>query len=137
MPKRKNGGDENLFSKIGKATRSVGSALGSAGASELKKAAVIKTIEENFPAHMRPRISGAEVGKEIMQEYKPMLVTRLIESKEPPMSKPLQPRQHFDTRTEINIAKTPFRDMDIQRIQNIGGQTGSSSVSQPSQRIAD
>ena len=42
MPKRKNGGDENLFSKIGKATRSVGSALGSGRSFGTKKSSCYK-----------------------------------------------------------------------------------------------
>lgn len=124
MPKRKNGGDENLFSKIGKAARSAGAAAGSAGAAGLKAAAkdrLKKTL-----------MSRPGIGQEFMDEYKPMLVTRLIESKERlteskesptprqemVRSTPLQERQSFDIQ-EIQKPETmSFKNTAIERLRD-------------------
>ena len=70
-------------------------------------------------------------GQEIMDEYKPMLVTRLIERQESPTpqrsptprqemvrSTPLQERQSFDTPAEIKLENLSFKNTAIQKLND-------------------
>lgn len=122
MPKRKNGGDENLFSKIGRFTRAVGTAGAGKTGGRIAKRIVQNPIQEEIYTPVTSQSPGVikQQQSDVLKKYE----TETHKSEEQPMqikigpSTPLQSRSIHHESAPIDFSALPVKSTFLDQIRD-------------------